>query len=338
MALHQDCEAPGRRRDRTDHSPAIAPGPQPDHTNDPRIAPRPYPHTGAGPDFGLHDRVVIVTGAGSGIGRATTIALAEAGALVVLAGRRAAALEQTAAHLDSTRCLLARCDVGEEQQVARLAAQTHNRFGQLDAAFNNAGIFGSPGLLHEDTVSNFEAIVATNLRGLWACLKHELAAMLDSAGGSIVNAASVAAHLGHAQSPVYAATKHAVVGISKSAALQYAHADVRVNVVSPGSTETDLLTNLYPRAEERAMRAARAPLRRLGQPEDVASAALWLMSPLSGYVTGQVLIVDGGVTAGSTAPGAPHQRPGPSSPPTRTSTQLSKLTTREEASRGCHPV
>jgi NAD(P)-dependent dehydrogenase (short-subunit alcohol dehydrogenase family) len=149
----------------------------------------------------------------------------------------------------------------------------------------------------------------------------------------------VAAHIGHAQSPVYAATKHAVVGMSKSAALQYAHTDIRVNVVSPGSTETDLLTDLYPRAEERAVRAARAPLRRLGQPEDVANAALWLMSPLSGYVTGQVLIVDGGVTAGSASPGAPHQHPEPGNPPARTSTNwLSKLTTREEASRGCHPV
>ncbi len=266
---------------------------------------------------GLRDRVAIVTGAGSGIGREAAGALAQAGAYVALAGRRLPALEQTAAALNPARCLVVPCDVRDDDQVAHLVARTCGQFGRLDLALNNAGSFGARSLLHEDTASNFDAVVNTNLRGLWSCLKYELAAMLQSAGGSIVNVASVSAHIGHAESPVYAATKHAILGISRSAALQYAHAGIRVNVVSPGSTDTELLVNLYPQAEERAARGERAPLQRLGRPQEIANAALWLMSPLSSYVTGQVLIVDGGVTAGnawtprsSTPAAAPSQSVG----------------------------
>ncbi len=173
------------------------------------------------------------------------------------------------------------------------------RYGPLYGAFNNAGVFGRFGPLHEDDVENFATVVGTNLAGVWDCLRRQIPHLLRAGGGSIVNCASVAAHLGQTPSPVYAATKHAVVGLSKSAALQYAADGIRVNVVSPGSTDTPMLRALYASPEALDARRRRAPLRRLGAPEEVAGAVVWLLGPASGYVTGQTVIVDGGVTAGS---------------------------------------
>jgi NAD(P)-dependent dehydrogenase (short-subunit alcohol dehydrogenase family) len=258
----------------------------------------PYPGT-APVDLGLGGKVVLITGAGSGIGRAAALAFARAGGLVVAAGRRAAQLDETAALLpDPDRALAIACDVRHEDEVAALLDATVERFGRVDAAFNNAGTFGRFGPLHEDDQANFDAVVGTNLGGVWRCMRYQIAQMLRTGGGAIVNCASVAGHLGHASSPLYSATKHAVVGITKSVALQYASAGIRANVVSPGSTDTDMLRSLYADAAALDARSARAPLRRLGRAEEVANAALWLASPLSSYVTGQTLVVDGGVLAG----------------------------------------
>ncbi|RAG81911.1 short-chain dehydrogenase [Streptacidiphilus pinicola] len=252
--------------------------------------------------FGLDGRVVLITGAGSGIGQAAAVAFAEAGAHVALAGRRLEHLEETRKLLpDPDDALVLRCDVDRESDVVALVDAVAERFGRLNVAFNNAGTFGRFGPLHEDDEENFDLVVGTNLRGLWRCMRHQVARMLQNGGGSIVNCASVAAHLGHARSPLYSATKHAVVGLSKSAALQYAGSGIRVNVVSPGSTDTDMLRSLYEDAGALQARSSRAPLKRLGTPAEVANAAVWLASPLSGYVTGQTLPVDGGVTAGSSA-------------------------------------
>jgi NAD(P)-dependent dehydrogenase (short-subunit alcohol dehydrogenase family) len=247
----------------------------------------------------LTDRVVMVTGAGSGIGRAAARLLVDLGARVVLVGRTSRLLEETAAGLPPSHHLVTPCDVADDKQVEACVAEAVARFGRLDGAFNNAGTFGSFGPLHEDTADNFDSVVATNLRGVWSCMRSQIQAMLTAGGGAIVNCASVAAHIGHAQSPIYSATKHAVVGLSKSAALQYAGDAIRVNVVSPGSTDTPMLRSLYSDPDALAQRGRRAPLGRIGTCEEVANAAAWLLSPHSGYVTGQTVVVDGGVTAGS---------------------------------------
>jgi A-factor type gamma-butyrolactone 1'-reductase (1S-forming) len=258
-------------------------------------------------ELGLRDKVVIIAGASRGIGRAAGTAFAQAGAFVVLAGRSIAPCRAELFELPRDRTLYVQTDVCDERQVANLVDTAVQRFGRLDAAFNNAGSFGAFSELHEDTVENFDHVVATNLRGTWLCTKHEIRAMLQRDGGAIVNCASVAGHIGHGQSAIYSATKHAVIGLSKSAALQYARRGIRVNVVSPGSTDTPMLRAIYTSEEQLRARALRAPLGRIGLPSEIARAVLWLCSPLSSYVTGQAIPVDGGVTAGQ----APNVQPAP---------------------------
>jgi A-factor type gamma-butyrolactone 1'-reductase (1S-forming) len=225
-------------------------------------------------DAGLDGAVVIVTGAGSGIGRAVVSAFTAAGARVLAAGRSSTRLEETAALAQAPELVTpVLCDVRNGDDVAATVAQALTRFGRLDCAFNNADSFGRLGPLHEDDEDNFAAVVDTNLRGVWLCLKHQIPAMAAQGGGSIVNCSSPAGHHGHPQAALYAATKHAVIGLSKSAAQQYAAQGVRVNVISPGATET-------------AIRQA-------------ASVTVSLASPLADDVTGQALIIDGGFTAGA---------------------------------------
>ena len=246
----------------------------------------------------LAGAVVIVTGAGSGIGRAAVSAFSAAGAHVLAAGRSSGRLEETAALAKAPELVTpVHCDVTNGDDVSRTVGHALTRFGRLDCAFNNAGTFGRLGPLHEDDEDNFDTVVDTNLRGLWLCLKHQIPAMVAQGGGSIVNCASVAGHRGHPLTAIYSATKHAVIGLSKSAALQYAADGVRVNVVSPGATDTDMLRSLYPSEQALDARASRMPLQRLASADEVANAAVWLAGPLASYVTGQTLIVDGGGTA-----------------------------------------
>jgi NAD(P)-dependent dehydrogenase (short-subunit alcohol dehydrogenase family) len=243
----------------------------------------------------------MVTGAGSGIGRAAVAALVAAGARVLAVGRTEQALKETAAEAAGPgEASWTRADIRRSEDVEAAVRVTEERYGPLQGAFNAAGTFGRFGPLHGDDPENFAHVVGTNLGGVWDCMRHQLPRIREAGGGSIVNCASVAAHLGHARSPLYSATKHAVIGLSKSAALQYAADNVRVNVISPGSTDTPMLRSLYPSEEALDARRHRAPLRRLGTSQDVAGAVLWLLdSTASGYVTGQTVIVDGGVTAGS---------------------------------------
>ncbi len=256
-------------------------------------------------DLGLREKVVLITGAGQGIGQAAAQAFASYGSYVVVSGRTRASCEATLSELPPDRTLFCAADVSQEPDVARLVRAAVDRFGRLDIAFNNAGTFGAFAPLHDDKFENFEHVVATNLRGTWLCMKHEIGAMLSFGGGAIVNCASVAAHIGHAQSAVYSATKHAVLGLTKSAALQYGRCGVRINAVSPGSTDTPMLRTIYPSESQLQARATRAPLGRIGLPREIAQAVLWLSSPLSSYTTGQAIAVDGGVTAGTAANNKP---------------------------------
>lgn len=253
----------------------------------------------------LAGKVVLITGAGSGIGRAAVAAFAEAGALVAVAGRREAALQAGlgAAGMEEDQALVLACDVTREEEVEATADAVLKRFGRLDAAFNAAGTFGAFEPISEQTAENAENVVATNLMGSLFFLKHQARVMIaGGGGGAIVLTGSIASFQGHTRSAVYAATKHAVLGLTRSAALQLAPHRIRVNAVCPGSTDTPMLRGLYPSEEEFRARSSRAPLGRVGQPEEVAAAAVWLAGPASAYITGQALSVDGGVTAGTATP------------------------------------
>ncbi|MET9778403.1 glucose 1-dehydrogenase [Streptomyces sp. NPDC006367] len=255
-------------------------------------------------DMGLAGKIVMITGAGSGIGRAAVAAFAAAGATVVAAGRRTEPLAESLklAGLDESRGLAVRCDVTDEESVEAAVETAVSRCGRLDAAVNTAGTFGPIGPLATARQEDAANVVSVNLMGMWLCVKHQARAMSSTGGGAIVTTGSVASFLGHSGSPMYAATKHGVVGLTKAAALQLAPQGIRVNAVCPGSTDTPMLRELYPDADQMRARAGRAPLGRVGDPAEVAAAALWLASPASSYVTGQALAVDGGVTAGSPAP------------------------------------
>jgi NAD(P)-dependent dehydrogenase (short-subunit alcohol dehydrogenase family) len=248
----------------------------------------------------LRGKSVVVTGAGAGIGRAAAVAFGAVGARVVVAGRREDALTETARRIreaggEATALVV---DITRPDDVERMIQRTVERHGALHCAFNNAGVFGRTGRLADDTPENWSEVIATNLTGTWLCMKLQIAAMLRQGGGTIVNCASVSGVAGHLGSCAYTASKHGVVGLTRSAALQYARRGIRVNVVCPGSTDTEMLRSVYRTPEELARRADLLPLGRLGLPEEVAAVVLWLCSDASSFVTGQVLCTDGGVTAG----------------------------------------
>lgn len=249
--------------------------------------------------YDLSGSVYMVTGAGSGIGAATVRLLNRSNARVVLVGRDAGKLNtvvETLGQPELAEVYVA--NVAKTSEVKALVQYIEDKYKRLDGAFNNAGIFGDFGLLENDEEENFSTVVDTNLRGIWACMKYQIPAV-RKVGGAIVNCSSVAGHQGHAMSPIYSATKHAVIGLSKSVALQYAASGLRVNVLSPGSTDTPILRSLYKDEQTFNQRASRAPMGRVGSPEEIAQAAVWLLSSQSSYVNGQTLLVDGGVMAGN---------------------------------------
>ncbi|GAB1542623.1 SDR family oxidoreductase [Scytonema sp. NUACC21] len=250
---------------------------------------------------GICGKVFMVSGAGSGIGAATSRLLLSTGAFVALIGRTESTLKETCKNFSEQQFLIIKADISKEEDIKRAVNLTIERFGRLDGSFNNAGIFGEFKPLHQESKKNIDEVLAINVCGTLLCMKYQIEALLTSDGGVIVNCASVAAHLGHSGSAAYSASKHAIIGMSKSAALQYARQGIRVNVVSPGSTETPMLRSIYADVNELKLRANRAPLGRLGKPEEIANAAVWLLSSNSSYVTGQVIVVDGGVLAGQSA-------------------------------------
>ena len=249
----------------------------------------------------LEGKVALVTGASSGIGRAAALALGREGARVVVAARRADAGEETAAMVREAGgdAAFVRADVSRAADVASLLAATVERYGRLDCAVNNAGTTGSTLALTADTTEEaWDEVVTTNLKGVWLCMKHEIPLMLDAGGGSIVNMSSVLGLVGSALgASAYVASKHAIVGLTKAAALEYARRGVRVNALCPAFVETPLIEAATSTPERRGRIAGLHPLGRLGRPEEVADAVVWLCSDASSFVTGQTVAVDGGYLA-----------------------------------------
>jgi NAD(P)-dependent dehydrogenase (short-subunit alcohol dehydrogenase family) len=245
--------------------------------------------------------IVLVTGALTGIGRATALAFAKEGATVVVSGRREPEGQALAAELKAQGAADAafiRADVRHEAEVRSLVEQTIERFGRLDVAVNNAGIEGATGPITEQGADNYDAIFDTNVRGVLFSLKHEMRAMLAQGGGAIVNLSSVAGLIGFPGASVYVASKHAVEGLTKSAALEGAAAGVRVNAVAPGPIQTDMLDRFVGRNEDaKAGLLAANPSRRAGSVDEIAQTIVFLASDKARYLTGQSVAVDGGMTA-----------------------------------------
>jgi NAD(P)-dependent dehydrogenase (short-subunit alcohol dehydrogenase family) len=243
--------------------------------------------------------VVLVTGALTGIGRATALAFARQGDIVVVSGRREAegkALEAELRGLGAEAAFIA-ADVRHEDDISRLVDQTVARFGRIDAAVNNAGTEGKPGPVTEQTPESYAAMFETNVLGTLLSLKHELRVMQPQGSGSIVNISSTMGGRGAANLALYTASKHAVEGLTKSAALEAAAFGVRVNAVAPGPTDTAMLDRLTGSPDKKAAFYAAVPLKRGARPEEIAEAITFVASERASFITGQIIRVNGGKTA-----------------------------------------
>jgi NAD(P)-dependent dehydrogenase (short-subunit alcohol dehydrogenase family) len=243
--------------------------------------------------------VVLITGALTGIGRATALAFAQEGAHLVISGRREEEGERLAAELRKLgmEAEFVRSDVRYEAEIRILVDKTVARFGRLDVAVNNAGTEGTPGPVTEQTAETYAATFDTNVLGTLLSMKHELRVMLPQGHGSIVNVSSTAGRAGVAGASVYAASKHAVEGLTKAAALEVAESGVRVNVVAPGPIETGMLNRFTGTAEKKAALVAGVPLKRVGKPEEIAQTILFIASDRASFITGASIAVDGGKLA-----------------------------------------
>jgi len=247
----------------------------------------------------MNHRVVLITGALTGIGRATALAFAKEGARIVIAGRRDEAGEKLVTELRTfgAEAEYWRTDVRHEDDVCALVDKTVTRFGRLDAAVNNAGTEGKPGPVTEQTAESYAATFDTNVLGTLLSMKHELRVMMAQGHGSIVNVSSTYGHTGAAGASVYAASKHAIEGLTKSAALEAAESGVRVNAVAPGPIDTGMLTRFTGTDERKAGLVSTVPLKRLGKPEEIAQTIVFLSSDKAAFSTGATFAADGGKTA-----------------------------------------
>lgn len=248
--------------------------------------------------FSFEHKVALITGAASGIGLATAKAFAQAGASVVLADVNEAAARAAAEALvaEGHQAIGIRCDVAEIDQVEAMVKETVATFGRLDAAFNNAGIQNVLAETADATVEDYDKVMSINLRGVWSCMKFELQHMRQQGSGTIVNCSSLGGLVGGAERANYHAAKHGVIGLTKSAALEYAARNIRINAVCPGLIWTPMADQMVASGQGEALEAMvrSVPMGRHGKPEEIADAVLWLSSTNSSYVTGQSISVDGG--------------------------------------------
>ena len=252
------------------------------------------------PTYDFTGQVALVTGASSGMGLAAARAFAEASAAVVLADINPTALNSATETLRANghQAIGVVCDVADEAQVAAMVDQAVATFGRLDMAFNNAGIQAPPSDAADEPADTFDRVNAVNLRGVWACMKHELRHMRDQGSGAIVNCSSLGGLVGVPGRAAYHASKHGVVGLTTSAALEYAPRGVRINAICPGTFETPMVTAMIANGElDLAAALASQPIGRLGQADEIAATVLWLCSPGASFIIGVALPVDGGYTA-----------------------------------------
>lgn len=249
---------------------------------------------------GMDGKVVVITGAGAGIGRACALAFAGAGARVAVAERSSESGHETAKLIESGggKALFVEVDAADGNAVRALIDATVNKFGGLDYAVNNAGIEGDSADTAECSEENWDRVIAVNLKGVWNCMRYEIPRMLERGGGAIVNMASVAGLVGFAGLPAYCASKGGVIQLSKTAALEYATRGVRVNAICPGVIRTAMVERIIGGdPEKEAAFTALEPVGRMGRPEEIARAALWLCSEDASFITGHPLAADGGFVA-----------------------------------------
>src|SRR4051794_13871078 len=244
-------------------------------------------------------KVALITGAAAGMGLATARAFAEAGAAVALADYKEDAVKTAAAELVAAgqKAIAIRCDVSDDAQVEAMVGLTVAEFGRLDAAFNNAGVMARKAPTADSSRDEWDRVIGINLRGVWNCMRYELRQMERQGSGAVVNNASVGALTGNPGIGSYIASKHGVVGLTRTAALEYIKQGIRVNAVNPGLIDTQIARDVVCGDEQAYAEIAKnVPIARAGRPEEIAAAGLWLCSPGASYVVGQALTVDGGMT------------------------------------------